>query len=246
MTASEPLTIEEEFEMQESWRIDENKCTFIILARETPDQEITPENALSQPMVGDVNLFFNDHDDPHSAEIEIMIAEASYRRKGMGLEALRMMMTYAYQSLGTKRITAKISTENKGSIQLFLTQLGFVQISYSQIFEEVTLERVLTVSGSSLSSTTFAPSALNEVNGAEDTTKMVHSSSSSLEKTGVEETETEESDNKNSFSVVFSSTPADGTNKNDEEGGDWIQEPATTAVFETLELNAADLDHQRE
>lgn len=25
-------------------------------------------------MVGDVNLFFNDHDDPYSAEIEIMIA----------------------------------------------------------------------------------------------------------------------------------------------------------------------------
>ncbi|KAF8940512.1 N-acetyltransferase 9 [Haplosporangium gracile] len=244
MTASEPLTIEEEFEMQESWRVDENKCTFIILARETPDQEITPENALVQPMVGDVNLFFNDHDDPHSAEIEIMIAG---KRKGMGLEALRMMMTYAYQSLGTKRITAKISTENKGSIQLFLTQLGFVQISYSQIFEEVTLERVLTVSGSSLSSsTTFAPSVLSEVNGAEDATKVVRPSSSSTEKVNTEETETEESDNKNNISVVFSSTPADGTKKNDEkEESDWIQEPATTAVFETLELNAADLDHQR-
>ncbi|KAG0306896.1 N-acetyltransferase 9 [Dissophora globulifera] len=95
-------------------------------------------------MIGDVNLFFNDHDDPHSAEIEIMIAEPSYRRKGLGLEALRMMMTYAHQSLGTKRITSKISTENKGSIQLFLTQLGFVQISFSEIFGEVTLERVLT------------------------------------------------------------------------------------------------------
>ncbi|KAF9181933.1 hypothetical protein BGZ51_005104 [Haplosporangium sp. Z 767] len=49
----------------------------------------------------------------------------------------------SYQTLGTTRITSKISTENKGSIQLFLTQLGFVQISYSQIFEEVTLERIL-------------------------------------------------------------------------------------------------------
>lgn len=58
----------------------------------------------------------------------------------------------ARQSLGTKRITAKISTENKGSIQLFLTQLGFVQISYSQIFEEVTLEKVL--SGVNTSNTT--------------------------------------------------------------------------------------------
>ncbi|KAK3837868.1 MAG: GNAT domain-containing protein [Linnemannia elongata] len=245
MTASEPLTIEEEYEMQESWRVDENKCTFIILARETPEQEITPENALAQPMVGDVNLFFNDHDDPHSAEIEIMIAESSYRRKGMGLEALRMMMTYAYQSLGTKRITAKISTENKGSIQLFLTQLGFVQISYSQIFEEVTLERVLTVSGSSLPSS-FAPSALSE-NGTEETdaTKVKQSSSSSSGNAGVDETETD----KSGISVVLSSTPAKDANKNEEneeDEGDWIQETATTAVFETLELNDSDLDHQRE
>ncbi|KAG0019878.1 N-acetyltransferase 9 [Entomortierella chlamydospora] len=125
MTASEPLTLKEEYEMQESWRIDENKCTFIILGKESPDQEITPENALAQKMVGDVNLFFNDHDDPHSAEIEIMIA--------------------AYRSLGTTRITAKISTENKGSIQLFLSRLGFVQIGYSEIFGEVTLERILSL-----------------------------------------------------------------------------------------------------
>ncbi|KAF9289986.1 N-acetyltransferase 9 [Mortierella alpina] len=143
MTASEPLTLEEEYEMQESWRVDENKCTFIILAKTSSELEITAENALAQKMVGDVNLFFNDHDDPHSAEIEIMIAEPTYRRKGMGLEAIRMMITYAYESLGTKRITAKISTENEGSIQLFLTQLGFNQIGYSKIFEEVTLERIL-------------------------------------------------------------------------------------------------------
>ncbi|KAG0334279.1 N-acetyltransferase 9 [Podila humilis] len=143
MTASEPLTLEEEYEMQESWHVDENKCTFIILARNNPDLQITAGNVLEQKMVGDVNLFFNDHDDPHSAEIEIMIAEPDYRRQGMGLEAIRMMITYAFQSLNTTRITAKISTENKGSIQLFLTQLGFVQISYSQIFEEVTLEKCL-------------------------------------------------------------------------------------------------------
>ncbi|KAG0234401.1 N-acetyltransferase 9 [Mortierella sp. GBA43] len=69
-------------------------------------------------MAGDVNLFFNDHDDPHSAEIEIMIA-------------------------GTKRITAKISSGNKGSIQLFTSQLGFTQIGFSEVFDEVTLEKQL-------------------------------------------------------------------------------------------------------
>ncbi|KAF9972498.1 N-acetyltransferase 9 [Actinomortierella ambigua] len=94
-------------------------------------------------MVGDVNLFYNDHDDPQSAEIEIMIAEPSYRRKGVGLEALKMMMTFAFESLNTKRITSKISTDNASSIALFTNKLGFVQISFSEIFGEVTLETLL-------------------------------------------------------------------------------------------------------
>ncbi|RHZ80233.1 hypothetical protein Glove_138g57 [Diversispora epigaea] len=51
MTASKPLTIEQEYEMQRSWHLDENK------------------------MIGDVNLFFNDEENSTVSEIEIMIAE---------------------------------------------------------------------------------------------------------------------------------------------------------------------------
>jgi RimJ/RimL family protein N-acetyltransferase len=45
-------------------------------------------------MAGDVNLFFNDDEDATNCEIEIMIAEAKYRRKGFAREALQLMMAY--------------------------------------------------------------------------------------------------------------------------------------------------------
>lgn len=45
-------------------------------------------------MAGDVNLFFNDYDDPHACEMEIMIAEEKYRRKGFAEEAVKLIMAY--------------------------------------------------------------------------------------------------------------------------------------------------------
>lgn len=49
-------------------------------------------------MAGDVNLFFNDYDDAHSCEMEIMIAEPKYRRKGFAREAVALMMAYGASS----------------------------------------------------------------------------------------------------------------------------------------------------
>lgn len=50
-------------------------------------------------MIGDVNLFFTDNEDPHSAEVEIMIADAKCRGKGIGKEAVLIMMRYGFDDL---------------------------------------------------------------------------------------------------------------------------------------------------
>jgi RimJ/RimL family protein N-acetyltransferase len=125
-TASEPLTLKQEYEMQISWHEDPFKCTFIL-------------NDITGKMVGDVNLFLNHLGDPLCAEIEVMIAEPSSRRKGMGAEAVRLMMDYGKQYLNLQTFVAKISYGNFASLNLF-QRLGFVIVGQSEIFKEYTLQ----------------------------------------------------------------------------------------------------------
>lgn len=88
---------------------------------------------------GDVNFFFNDHEDHSTAEIEIMIAEPSSRRKGIATEALQLFMAYGVGTLGVTRFRAKIGESNESSLQLF-QKLGYQEVSRSAVFKEVTLE----------------------------------------------------------------------------------------------------------
>ncbi|TPX67328.1 hypothetical protein SpCBS45565_g03880 [Spizellomyces sp. 'palustris'] len=140
MTASEPLTLEEEYDMQKSWFEDEKKCTFIVLSQVFEGNRVG-RTGIWGGMVGDVNLFFNDHDDPHSAELELMIAEPSARRQGLGIEAAMLMMRYAIASLRVTTFTAKISLSNTPSLVLFKYKLGFHEVTVSEVFQEVTLAR---------------------------------------------------------------------------------------------------------
>jgi len=74
-TGSEPLTMEEEEEMCEKWKVDEEKYTFIIVSLSGDENEITDIGAFwgnkdveevsigsSGKMVGDVNLFLGEFD----------------------------------------------------------------------------------------------------------------------------------------------------------------------------------------
>ncbi|XP_036397843.1 N-acetyltransferase 9 [Megalops cyprinoides] len=136
LTASEPLTLEQEYDMQRSWREDDDKCTFIILDKQ---RWADPEVQEQECMVGDVNIFLTDPSDPSVAELEIMIAEPNYRGKGLGKEVIRVMMCYGVTKLGVKKFEAKIGLDNKVSIALF-KKFHFQECSVSEVFQEMTLE----------------------------------------------------------------------------------------------------------
>lgn len=87
-TASEQLTMDDEIKMQQEWRDDETKCTFIILARDLIDSSVVdippspPLNAVTErgneigeknsypdlvgqtldAMIGDINLFLSEEE----------------------------------------------------------------------------------------------------------------------------------------------------------------------------------------
>lgn len=115
-TASERLTLEEEYENCESWRADPKKLTFIVLR--------------NNHMVGDVNLFLNDD----GAEVQVMIV--TERRQGLGSEAVRLLLGYAPAA---SRYYAKIATWNLASLALF-QGLGFEQVGLNEAFQEYEYE----------------------------------------------------------------------------------------------------------
>lgn len=128
LTASDPLTLPEEYAMQRSWRQDRDKLTFIVCTAplsqdaETPStaEQMTPgQHDAPEHMIGDVNLFLyadvdsdsdveekkvgeeEENDNAHAlvAELEIMIARPDARGKGLAHETLRAFLCYVSTEL---------------------------------------------------------------------------------------------------------------------------------------------------
>ncbi|XP_013167096.1 PREDICTED: N-acetyltransferase 9 isoform X1 [Papilio xuthus] len=137
LTASEPLTLEEEYKMQKTWQEDDDKCTFIILDKHKYEQNCDENDS----MIGDTNIFVIDNDNM-VGEIEIMIAEETARGSKKGWEAVILMLLYGIKFIKIKTFEAKISIENIISINMF-QKLNFKEKSRSEIFQEVTLEKVV-------------------------------------------------------------------------------------------------------
>ncbi|KAI0070005.1 acyl-CoA N-acyltransferase [Panus rudis PR-1116 ss-1] len=147
LTASEPLSLEEEYEMQRKWQEDEDKLTFIVCIRDTTSgasvsRSFDPANL---QMIGDVNLFLKGvpADEDFEAEVEIMIAEPDFRGKGYAARALQMMLSYATSPsspaplpVPPDRLVARIGESNESSIRLF-KKLGFEITKRVTVFQEV-------------------------------------------------------------------------------------------------------------
>lgn len=135
LTASESLTLEQEYQMQQAWLTDSDKCTFIVL-----DKGLMMEkNSEIDAMIGDTNLFLVDHEDRSLAEGEVMIAEPGYRRQKRGWEAMLLTFRYGVETLGITRYQVKIGLSNTPSINMF-KKMHFLEVGKSEVFQEVTLE----------------------------------------------------------------------------------------------------------
>lgn len=163
-TASDRLTLEEEYENQESWRASHDKLTFIICQPLTAANDrvsITEgDGDTEDKMIGDVNFFLYDDEDDEGCcvgEVDIMIAGVQDRGKGIGRAVVSSFLHYIQRNLDgvlveyktsrpsesaelpkLKQLMVKIKADNAPSIALF-KNIGFVQEGDINYFGEVKL-----------------------------------------------------------------------------------------------------------
>ncbi|KFZ62906.1 N-acetyltransferase 9, partial [Podiceps cristatus] len=127
LTASEPLSLEQEYEMQCSWRDDADSEDLKLFLRVDGSDEQVPLSG-----VADLSLITG------CQLLWLSLSEPSYRGRGFGKEATLMMMSYGVRNLGITKFEAKIGQENEPSICMF-KKLHFKEVAVNSVFQEVTL-----------------------------------------------------------------------------------------------------------
>ena len=84
-------------------------------------------------MIGDINIFINDE---REGEINIMIAEPSYRNRGIAKEVITYIIRFSQIVAKLSKLIAKIHQSNVHSQKLFLDK-GFSEFSRIPEFEEI-------------------------------------------------------------------------------------------------------------
>lgn len=129
-TASEPLSLSQEYLLCAELAQRPHSLTLVLVEAGAPHL-----------MVGDVNVHVDAHE-PHVAEVDVMVAAPAARRRGFATEALQLLMPACEAALGVRRWVARIKDDNEPSLALF-ARLGFVEVERSEVFCEVSLEKVV-------------------------------------------------------------------------------------------------------
>ncbi|KAG8158984.1 hypothetical protein KVR01_011427 [Diaporthe batatas] len=136
-TASEPLTIEEEYENQQSWRESHDKLTFILCKpaaiSDEPDAAVQAGDVDSpDKMIGDINFFVYPWLDEAEelgtdlpyvenlncvGEIDVMIASHEDRGRGLGRAAVSTFLHYIWSN------RLAILRQYQPAVQLYLKYL---------------------------------------------------------------------------------------------------------------------------
>ncbi|KAJ2540851.1 hypothetical protein GGF49_004158 [Coemansia sp. RSA 1853] len=101
------------------------ECTFIVLSKDSDTEIKHSDLHETSRMIGDVNFYLNNTDNPHEAELEVMIAEQEHAGKGVATEVLHLMMQYAVNDIGVDDFVVRIKDTNNASIHIFENKLGF-------------------------------------------------------------------------------------------------------------------------
>ncbi|KAL4797587.1 GNAT domain-containing protein [Aspergillus venezuelensis] len=167
-TASEPLSIEEEYAMQRSWREDADKLTFIVCRPVSDTKEwsvlrLKDEHDAPENMIGDINLFLRVEEDDEDekaqpqiiGEIELMIAEKKDQGKGFGKSALLTFLRYILEREGevlgeyvsgdaeAKRVfSASSTTEERLKFSALSVKIGQVNERSLKLFEGLGFKRI--------------------------------------------------------------------------------------------------------
>lgn len=143
-TASEPLSIDEEYAMQKSWQQDPDKLTFIVCkpldASTSSCVQATVHDAPPDRMIGDINLFLlpsedDDGDDDDGVkgavigEIELMIARKDFQRQGYGRAALLTFMDYILDNWGS--IGSEYSSQRNSATTAF-NHLAYLRVKINE------------------------------------------------------------------------------------------------------------------